>query len=95
MEANSEMKENEASIRSWEAFSLQEAIMDLKQGGGRLIRAENDRGIVAILDKRAYKSTKKYSRKIRGALPHPETYDKEMVLQVLRAFGSQAVAAKR
>ena len=94
MEDNSEMDERSAGVRSWEAFDFQEAIMDLKQGAGRLIRTETDRGIVAILDKRAYRREKNYSHKVRGALPHPETYDKAMVLQILRGFGLQALARK-
>lgn len=80
-----------AGIRAWEAFSLQEAIMDVKQGAGRLIRTETDRGIVALLDKRAYKSTKGYSAKIRGCLPHPELDDKQMILNILAGFARQAL----
>lgn len=94
MEDNPEMDERSAGVRSWEAFDFQEAIMDLKQGAGRLIRTETDRGIVAILDKRAYRREKNYSHKVRGSLPHPETYDKAMILQILRGFGLQAMARK-
>ena len=85
------VSEKSAGIRAWEAFSLQEAIMDLKQGAGRLIRTESDRGIVAILDKRAYKGTKNYSGRVRGCLPHPELDDKQMVMNILAGFAAQAL----
>lgn len=81
-----------AEIRSWEAFDLQEAVMDLKQGGGRLIRTENDRGVVALLDLRAHAKTKAYASRVRGSLPHPHLADKAMVLNILRALGAQATA---
>jgi ATP-dependent DNA helicase DinG len=94
-EENPDLDTDKAGIRAWEAFDFQEAIMDLKQGAGRLIRTETDRGIVAILDKRAYRRAKNYSHKVRAALPHPETYEKETVLQILRGFGAQALARTR
>lgn len=94
LENNADMTEQTASVRAWDAYDFQEAIMDLKQGGGRLIRTETDRGIVAILDRRAYRREKNYSHKVRAALPHPETYDKALVLQILRGFGNQAVVRK-
>lgn len=48
-------------------FSLPEAILTLKQGVGRLIRSETDRGVMAILDSRL--NTKGYGRKIIASLP--------------------------
>lgn len=94
-EANPEMTEQVAGIRAWEAFSFQEAIMDLKQGAGRLIRKEDDHGIVALLDKRAYGRTKNYSASVRNSLPHPAMSNKGEVLDILRGFGAQALAKKR
>jgi Rad3-related DNA helicase len=85
-----------AEIRSWEAFDLQEAVMDLKQGGGRLIRTEDDRGVVALLDLRAHSKppapakAKAYAGRVRGSLPHPYLQDKAMVLNILSALGRQA-----
>lgn len=76
-------EQRRAEVQTWDAFDFQEAIMDLKQGAGRLIRAETDMGVVALLDKRAYGSTKGYSGKVRNALPMPTTYDKPKVLQFL------------
>lgn len=48
-------------------LALPEAILKLKQGIGRLIRNSNDKGILAILDKRIY--TKSYGKKILSSLP--------------------------
>ncbi len=48
-------------------LSVPEAAIALKQGFGRLIRSTEDRGVVAILDKRL--RTKGYGRALRMALP--------------------------
>jgi ATP-dependent DNA helicase DinG len=49
-------------------LQVPEAVLKLKQGFGRLIRAKSDRGIVVILDKRV--KTKGYGRKFLEALPN-------------------------
>lgn len=41
-------------------YQLPEAVLSLRQGLGRLIRSKNDRGIMALLDKRVYE--KEYGR---------------------------------
>jgi Rad3-related DNA helicase len=46
---------------------LPEAILALKQGVGRLIRAETDRGVIAILDSRL--NTKRYGPRMIASLP--------------------------
>jgi ATP-dependent DNA helicase DinG len=48
-------------------FSLPEAAVALKQGAGRLIRRETDRGIVVICDTRL--ATMSYGRRLLAALP--------------------------
>jgi ATP-dependent DNA helicase DinG len=48
-------------------FQLPEAVMRLKQGAGRLIRDENDRGVLMLLDDRVL--TKSYGRIVLGSLP--------------------------
>jgi ATP-dependent DNA helicase DinG len=48
-------------------YSLPEAILKLRQGVGRLIRAKTDQGIVVILDNRIV--TKPYGRAFMTALP--------------------------
>jgi ATP-dependent DNA helicase DinG len=52
------------------------AAITLRQGFGRLIRSERDRGVVAILDKRI--TTKPYGRRLLAALPAlPRIFDGE------------------
>ena len=48
-------------------YSLPEAILRFRQGFGRLIRTRNDRGVVAILDKRVL--SKQYGRTFIESLP--------------------------
>jgi len=48
-------------------YSLPEAILRFRQGFGRLIRTQSDRGIVAIFDKRIM--TKRYGRMFIDSLP--------------------------
>ena len=48
-------------------YSLPEAILRFSQGFGRLIRTQNDRGVVAILDRRIL--TKRYGRHFLDSLP--------------------------
>ncbi|HHW40665.1 MAG TPA: ATP-dependent DNA helicase [Syntrophomonadaceae bacterium] len=49
------------------SYSLPEAVIRLKQGFGRLIRSQQDRGIVAILDPRV--KTRWYGRHFLSSLP--------------------------
>ena len=48
-------------------YSLPEAILRFRQGFGRLIRTESDRGIVAILDRRIL--SKRYGKLFIDSLP--------------------------
>ena len=48
-------------------YQLPEAILKLKQGFGRLIRAQSDTGMVVILDPRV--RTKPYGRMFLASLP--------------------------
>ena len=48
-------------------YNLPEAILRFRQGFGRLIRTQSDRGVVVILDKRIL--TKKYGRQFIESLP--------------------------
>ncbi len=49
-------------------YNLPEAILRFRQGFGRLIRTQTDRGVIAVLDKRIL--TKKYGRAFLDSLPH-------------------------
>jgi len=51
----------------FQEYSLPEAILRFRQGFGRLIRTQSDRGIVAILDRRIL--TKRYGRLFIDSLP--------------------------
>jgi Rad3-related DNA helicase len=52
---------------AFEALFIPEAVMRLRQGVGRLIRRQQDRGIVVILDSRL--ETKQYGETILSSLP--------------------------
>jgi Rad3-related DNA helicase len=57
----------EAGVNWFGEYVLPQAILRLKQGIGRLLRTRDDRGVMAILDKRLY--TKSYGREVLAALP--------------------------
>jgi DNA polymerase-3 subunit epsilon/ATP-dependent DNA helicase DinG len=52
---------------SFNQYYLPEAILKFRQGFGRLIRTQSDRGVVAILDRRVL--TKQYGRLFLESLP--------------------------
>lgn len=58
---------SETFDNSFFAYSIPEAVLRFRQGFGRLIRRQDDEGIVAILDKRVL--TKRYGRLFLEALP--------------------------
>ena len=53
--------------RSFNDYSVPQAVITLKQGIGRLIRSKTDRGVIAILDSRL--KTKSYGRDFLNSLP--------------------------
>jgi ATP-dependent DNA helicase DinG len=53
--------------RAFDAVHLPEAAQALKQGAGRLIRSETDRGVVVIADRRLL--TRAYAERLLAALP--------------------------
>ena len=57
----------QGGLNAWETISIPQAALELKQGVGRLIRSETDRGAVAILDSRLIQ--KSYGKRILGSLP--------------------------
>jgi len=56
-----------AGRNAFNEFQLPEAVMLMKQGAGRLIRDEHDRGVLMILDERLV--TKSYGRTVLASLP--------------------------
>jgi Rad3-related DNA helicase len=65
----------------FDEMTLPEAILALKQGVGRLIRAETDQGVIAILDSRI--NTKRYGQQIIASLPRARRTRR---IQDVRAF---------
>ncbi|MFZ9709631.1 MAG: ATP-dependent DNA helicase [Steroidobacteraceae bacterium] len=64
-------------------FQLPEAVLALKQGVGRLIRSEDDRGMIVICDPRLL--GKGYGRMFRASLPEmPTTQEREEAVRFLR-----------
>lgn len=51
----------------FEELQMAHAILTLRQGAGRLVRSESDRGVIALLDARVH--NKWYGRRILAALP--------------------------
>jgi len=58
---------SETFDNSFYQYSIPEAVLRFRQGFGRLIRRQDDEGVVAILDKRVL--TKRYGRLFLEALP--------------------------
>jgi len=64
-------------------YQLPEAVISLRQGAGRLIRDERDRGVLVICDPRLI--SKPYGRRIWQSLPPMRrTRDAEEVCDFLR-----------
>jgi len=73
-------------------LDLPRAAIKLAQGVGRLIRAETDRGAVAILDRRL--ATARYRGVLLGALPpFPRTTDRAYALGWIRSLVEETRAA--
>jgi ATP-dependent DNA helicase DinG len=60
-------KLNQEGRNAFLEYQLPQAVITLKQGAGRLIRDENDRGVLMICDPRLY--SKSYGRRILESLP--------------------------
>jgi ATP-dependent DNA helicase DinG len=72
---------NEDGGNAFTDYQVPQAVISLKQGFGRLIRSESDRGVLAILDNRLVK--KAYGRTFFESLPG---YRKTSKLEDVRAF---------
>jgi ATP-dependent DNA helicase DinG len=68
----------------WKAYALPEAIIDLKQAAGRLIRSSTDSGSLILADSRLL--TKWYGRAFLTALPSQQRYtlDTPAIAEALR-----------
>ena len=58
------------------SFSLPQAIVKFRQGAGRLIRSDRDRGAIIILDSRVAK--RKYGKDFLLSLPEQEVFYESM-----------------
>lgn len=74
-------RERLAGESAFQRVQVGDMLIDLRQGAGRLIRSAADRGVVAVLDSRAW--TKPYGRQVRTALGFPVTDDLKMVAAYL------------
>ena len=75
------------------AVSASHAALLLAQGAGRLIRAMDDKGVVAVLDSRL--ATARYGGFLRASMPSFwQTDDTDRVLRSLRAIDAMAKAAE-
>jgi len=64
-------------------YQLPQAVISLKQGAGRLIRDEDDRGVLMICDPRLL--SKPYGRRIWRSLPPMQrTRDPQVACEFLR-----------
>ncbi len=70
-------------------IDLPHAAMLVAQGAGRLIRGEDDRGVVALLDHRV--TSKRYGQRILRSLPRLlRTSDRERAVRFLRSLRPEA-----
>src|SRR6202034_2684532 len=78
-------------VSAFKDYQLPEAVLALKQGVGRLIRSEEDRGVVVVCDPRL--SERGYGRIFRASLPPmATTHAADVVLQRLRELEASAAA---
>jgi ATP-dependent DNA helicase DinG len=80
----------ERSLReknAWKAYALPEAVIDLKQAAGRLIRSSTDSGSLILADSRLL--TKWYGRAFLDALPSQQRHalDTQAIADALRLRG--------
>ncbi|MFT3717427.1 ATP-dependent DNA helicase [Pseudorhodoferax sp.] len=75
---------------AFKEYFLPEAAVALKQGAGRLIRSENDRGVLVVCDPRLVQMG--YGRRLRAALPPMRQLQDEA--QFLQALDELAAATR-
>ncbi|MFT4059933.1 MAG: ATP-dependent DNA helicase [Legionella sp.] len=73
----------ERGLSGFDELSLPNAVIALKQGVGRLIRDNTDKGVLVIADPRL--TSREYGQRILASLPKlPKTRDEENVLKFIR-----------
>ncbi len=76
--------------RAWQHYYLPEAVLELKQAAGRLIRSSADTGCLVIADSRVALGRKSYARDFLSALPVTDVEilpAASVVEQIERRFG--------
>lgn len=76
---------------AFSCYSLPEAVIKLKQGFGRLIRAEDDDGVVVVLDRRIV--DRKYGRRFLNSLP-TKTHFKGDTPAILKKINNWALGER-
>jgi ATP-dependent DNA helicase DinG len=79
----------ERDTRAWDHYYLPEAVLELKQAAGRLIRSSTDEGCLVLADARLV-SERGYARKFLDALPVQDIERlpaEEVVDEIRRRFG--------
>jgi ATP-dependent DNA helicase DinG len=79
---------NAAGGNAFMEYQVPQAVIQLKQGAGRLIRDETDRGVLMICDPRLV--SKPYGRRIWQSLP-PMKRTRELA-EAVAFFDTEAVA---
>ncbi len=84
-----EERQQRLGRRAWDDFYLPEAVLELKQAAGRLVRSSSDEGCVIVADGRL-SSGKGYARAFIGALPVSDVEllsTEKLIEQVRERFG--------
>lgn len=73
-------------INPFANYSLPKAVLKFKQGFGRLIRSESDKGVVIVLDDRLV--TKKYGSNFLNSLPLKNYFqgNKDKIFEILKRY---------
>lgn len=87
--------EKKAGLLAFDQIDVQLAGIELAQAAGRLIRTENDFGVLAILDPRMHDRAKSYTGSLRRLIPHPVCSNKQELLKIVEAFHGLAVKAQQ
>lgn len=74
-------------LPAFRRLALPQAVLRFRQGFGRLIRSEQDRGVVIVLDPRVSGNNSRYGREFIASLPGPQLLEAPEQ-QVLEAVGS-------
>ena len=92
VEARSKRLESEGKS-AFNSYFLAEAGVSLKQGAGRLIRRESDKGVLVVCDTRL--STTGYGKRLMAALPPmARVSDEEALLEGLKRLTKSATSAE-